>query len=277
MRRGIATAPSLAGALGLAALLSLGVAPSAGAEPEPSGLEIARRNNARDDGAQVSRTFEMELVSKRGKVRRRVTRIYRRDFDQERRSILFFEAPTSLEGTALLTYDYSDTRRDDDQWIFLPALRKSRRIATADRGAAFLGTDLSYEDIKKETRLSLGEYKWANLGGEAVDGNGCWKLEAIPIDDEVARVLRYSRVVFYIDAAIWMPRRVEYWNLAGQALKTVSLLEIREVEGVWTAHRIEAKNHRSGHRTNLIFRDVDYHTELDTELFTQRALSRGAR
>ena len=193
-------------------------------------------------------------------------------------------APDSLKvcsarapSAALLTYDYPDARRDDDQWIYLPALRKSRRIATADRGAAFLGTDLSYEDIKKETRLSLADYRWANLGPGEVDDVPCWQLEAIPIDDATAQVLRYSRVVFFIDAEIWMPRRVEYWNLAGQALKTVSLLEVRQVEGVWTAHRIEAENHRSGHRTNLIFRDVDYHSELDAELFTQPALSRGAR
>jgi outer membrane lipoprotein-sorting protein len=258
---------ALAGALpGLAAV----------AEPELTGREIAERNNARDDGAQVSRTFVMELISKRGKVRRRVTRIFRRDFGDERRSILFFEDPPSLEGTALLTYDYPEVGRNDDQWIYLPALRKSRRIAAADRGRSFLGTDLSFEDIKKETRVGLGDYRWNNLGPGEAGGAECWLLEGIPVDDETARALGYSRVLLYVDAEIWIPRRVDYWNVPGEALKTVALLEIRKVDGIWTAHRIEAHNLRNGHRTHLRFEDVDYGAELSSDLFTERALSRGA-
>ena len=274
--RGFRTAHLAALVVSVALLLGAGRAAAQSAKQvRPSGLEIAERNNARDDGAQLSRTFVMELITKRGKVRRRVTRIYRRDFGEERRSILFFDEPPGLEGTALLTYDYPEAKRDDDQWIYLPALRKSRRIATADRGRSFLGTDLSYEDIKKETRLSLPDYRWTNLGSAEVDGVPCWRLEGVPVDEDTAEVLGYGRVVFFIDGEIWMPRRADYWNPSGHALKTISLLEIRQVEGIWTAHRIEAENLRNGHRTHLTFRDVDYQTFLEEDLFTERALSRG--
>lgn len=259
-----------------AALFGVALAMAATAEPELSGLDIAKRVNARDDGAQVSRTFEMELVTARGNVRRRITRSFRRDFGEERRSVLFFEDPPSLEGTALLTYDYPEVGRNDDQWIYLSALRKSRRVASADRGRSFLGTDFSYEDIKKDTRLGVADYRWQNLGSARQEEVDCWQLEAKPVDDDTARALGYSRVVLYIDAELWMARRADYWDVAGQALKTVVFREIRPVEDVWTAHRIEAENLRTGHRTHLIFRDVDYHTELRDDLFTETALSRGS-
>lgn len=259
------------------ALLFASATPTHAAEETAlTGLEIASRVNARDDGAQVSRTFEMVLISERGKERRRVTRSFRRDFGDERRAVLFFEEPPSLEGTALLTYDYPEVSREDDQWIFLSALRKSRRVASADRGRSFLGTDFSYEDIKKDTRLGIDDYRWRNLGSAEQDGFDCWQLEAIPVDEDTARALGYGRVVLYIDSELWMARRAEYWNVPGLALKTVVFREIRPVEGVWTAHRIEAENLRSGHRTHLIFRDVDYHTALADDLFTEAALSRGA-
>ncbi len=241
----------------------------------PSGEDIAQRANARDDGKRVARTFVMELRSARGKVRRRETRSFRGDFQDSRRSVLFFEEPANLEGTALLTYDYPEVARDDDQWIYLPAVRKSRRVATKDRGQSVLGTDLSFEDLKKETKLSVPEYQWKTLGQEQVDGHRCWLLEAVPIDDETARELGYGRVLFRIDAEIWMPRMVEYWTPNLQPLKVIELLEIREVQGIWTAHEVMARNLRTGHQTRFLFQDVQYGAAFPDDLFTERALRRG--
>jgi len=268
--------PAVAAGLVLLALLPTPTVRSepAGAE-SLSGEEIARRANARDDGDHVARSFVMELVSPRGKVRRRETRSFRRDFADSRRSVLFFEKPPNLEGTALLTYDYPEVGRADDQWIYLPAVRKSRRVATKDRGQSFLGTDLSYEDLKKETKLSLQEYRWKTLGREAIDGHDCWILEAIPVDDETAYELGYGRIILRIDAELWIPRLAEYWTPQLRPLKVIELRDIRPVQGIWTAHEMSARNLRSGHLTRFVFADVEYGSELPDDLFTERALRRG--
>ena len=260
-------------------LVWAGLVPSARAEPAredwPSGTEIAQRTNARDDGDGVARRFVMELISSRGTVRRRATRSFRRDFADSRRSVLFFEDPPNLEGTALLTYDYPDVQRDDDQWIYLPAVRKSRRIATRDRGQSFLGTDLSFEDLKKETKLSVPEYEWKTIGREEVEGRMCWLLEAIPVDEETAHELGYGRVVLRIDAELWIPRLVEYWTPQLQPLKVIELRDVRPVQGIWTAHEVMAHNLRNGHRTRFLFSEVEYGRELPDDLFAERALRRG--
>jgi len=265
------------GATGLvsAGLVSAGAARAAEAA-WPDGDEVVRRVNAREDGVAVARTLVMELVEKGGASRTRVTRSFRRDLDGERRSVLFFESPANLKGTALLTWDDPDPARDDAQWLYLPGLRKSRRVAMSERGRAFLGTDLSFEDMKNETRVSRADYRWRTVGEETVDGARCLVIEGVPVDERTARELGYGRILLRVDAERWLPRLGEYWDPHGERLKTVRLGDVREVQGIWTAHRIEAENLRTGHRTRLEFRDVDYQPALPDDLFTEPALARGA-
>lgn len=253
-----------------------GAEPGDGAEPAlPAGDEIARRVNARDDGQSVSRVMVMELTDQRGRIRTRSTRSYRRYFGEEKRAILFFLEPNSVRDTAFLSYDYSEADRDDDQWLYLPALRKSRRIAAADRGQSFVGTDFSYEDMKKETKLGIPDYRWKTLGEEEVEQRPCWLLEGVPVDEATAGQLGYGRVLLRVDRVWNLPVFVEYWDLANRLLKTVRLTEVREVQGVWTPHRVEARNLQTGHSTAITFEQVDYSVELDEGLFTERALRRG--
>jgi len=260
----------------LGALVAAAGAARAADPALPDGAEIARRVNEREDGRAVARTLVMELVEKGGAARTRVTRSFRRDLDGERRSVLFFESPANLKGTALLTWDDRDPTRDDAQWLYLPGLRKSRRVAMSERGRAFLGTDLSFEDMKNETRLSLADYEWRTLGEEEVDGARCYVVEGTPVDEATGRELGYGRVLLRIDAERWLPRLGEYWDPRGEPLKTIRLADVRAVQGIWTPHRIEAENLRTGHRTRLEFRDVTYDPELPDDLFTERSLARGA-
>ena len=241
----------------------------------PDGDEVARRVNERPDGAAVSRTLVMELVDRTGATRTRTTRSFRRDFGDERRSVLFFDAPANLKGTALLTWDHADPAREDVQWLYLPALRKSRRVAMSERGRSFLGTDLTFEDMKNETRLSRDTYRWRTLGEEEVDGRRTFAVEGVPVDERTARDIGYGRVLLRIDAERWLPLLGEYWDPRGEPLKTVRLGDVREVQGVWTPHWIEAESRRNGHRTRLAFREVVYDPALPEDLFTERALARG--
>jgi outer membrane lipoprotein-sorting protein len=263
-------------ALSAVAGVGLVVSPAAAETAWPDGEEVVRRVNEREDGQAVARTLVMELIEKGGASRTRETRSFRRDFDGERRSVLFFESPANLKGTALLTWDDRDPARDDAQWLYLPGLRKSRRVAMSERGRAFLATDLTFDDMKNETRVSRSDYRWRTVGEEEVDGARCLVVEALPVDERTARELGYGRILLRVDAERWLPRFGEYWDPRGQPLKTVRLLDVRPVQEIWTPHRIEVENLQTGHRTRLEFRDVDYAPELPDDLFTEAALARGA-
>jgi len=260
----------------LALLCCLLAASLAAREPPalPSGDQVVERVNARDEGRQLSRKVTMILTDRNGKSRVRETlglRVYLAD---QKQTAIYFEAPGNLRGTAFLTYDYRAAGRDDDRWLYLPALRKVRRISATDRGDYFLGTDMTYEDIKLETRIS-DDYRYRTVRAGRVDDHDCLWLEAGPKSESLARELGYSRVESCIDSAIWIAREARFWDLAGNPLKTARTTDIRQVQDIWTPHRIIVENHKTGHRTEFRFSDIDYQTPIDPTLLQPNALHRG--
>lgn len=241
----------------------------------PAGDEIARNINARDEGLVVSRNLSMEMTDRRGKTRLRETRGFRKYYGDEKRSVIFYLQPKNVKDTAFLTYDYPNATVDDDQWLYLPAMRKVRRISASDRGDYFLGTDFTYEDIKLESKVSMGDYSRETLGEDEVDGHHCYVVEAQPVDDETAKELGYSRVEQCVDDKIWMVRRSRFWDTRGKPLKTIYTRDIRLVQGIWTQHHLDVENHKTGHRTVFTFSHVDYQSGVDDKLFNQNALRRG--
>ena len=259
----------------LVLLCCLPAASLAAGEPSlPIGDLVVERINARDEGRQMSRKMTMVLTDGNGKSRVRETlglRVYLADRKQ---TAIYFEAPGNLRGTAFLTYDHRAAEQDDDRWLYLPALRKVRRISASDRGDYFLGTDMTYEDIKLETRVS-DDYDYRTLRADSVDGHSCLWLEGVPRNEALARELGYQRVESCVDDRIWIARETHFWDLAGNPLKTARTLDIREVQGIWTPHQVLVENHKTGHRTEFRFSDIDYQTPIEPSLLQPNSLHRG--
>ena len=241
----------------------------------PDGDEIARRINARDEGEAVSRLLTMEMTDSSGKQRIRETKAFRKYYGVEKRTVIFYQAPKNIKDTAFLTYDYPETDKDDDQWLYLPAMRKVRRISASDRGDYFLGTDFTYEDIKLETRISIDDYQRKTIGESEVDGVHCLLLESIPVNDDIAEELGYSKVVQCVDDSIWMIRQAKMWDVQGRPLKTIHFRDVRQVQDIWTQHQLTVNNHKTGHHTRFTFSNVNYNEGVKDRLFTQNALKRG--
>lgn len=241
----------------------------------PKAEQIIQKVNDRDEGAFVTQKFTMELIDKRGKKQFRETVSYRKDYENERKTILFFSSPTNVKGTGFLTFDYLTPSKEDDQWLYLPALRKTRRISAANRGDYFLGTDLTYEDIKKGTKISLDDYEFKTIGEENVNGKKCYVVEAIPKIEKVGKELGYSKIHYFIDPEVWIALKSEYWDIAGNPLKKVETLELQLIDGIWSVQKIEAVNHKTEHKSILTFSETDYHTTLDDDLFSEQKLVRG--
>ncbi len=241
----------------------------------PSGDEIAQKINARDEGVAIARNLKMEMVDRHGKTRVRETRAFRKYFGDEKRTAIYYLTPKNVKDTAFLTYDYSDNSLDDDQWLYLPAMRKVRRISASDRGDYFLGTDFSFEDIKQETRVSINDYTRKTIGEDSEDGVHCYLVEEKTIDAETAKELGHLRRESCVDDNIWIVRRSKFWDLQNNLLKTVYYRDISKVQGIWTAHIIEVENHKTGHHTTFTFSDIDYEKGVKDTIFTQQALRRG--
>lgn len=264
---------SLLASLLFAGLFLPGGNPSAA--PLPSGDEIAQRIDQRDDGRRQVQALRMVLTDRSGAQRIRDTRVFREEFEDGKRTAIFFTGPKRLQGTGFLTWDYHDPARADDQWLYLPAARRVRRISPSDRGDYFLGTDFTYEDVKKNTKLALEDYDFKALGVEKMDGVELYLLEAVPKNQDISRELGYSRLLARVRPDIWMPVVVEYDDIAGNPLKTVRISEIRQHQGIWTPFRIEAENHKTGHHSLFEYLEVSYEEPVDPVLLTTQGLQRG--
>ncbi len=241
----------------------------------PDGHDIMQSVVDRDEGQWVTRTLIMEMTDRNGTTRVRETSAFRRYYGDEKRTVMFYRSPTNVKGTGFLTYDYPETDRDDDQWLYLPALRKVRRISASDRGDYFLGTDLTYEDMKKENKVALEDYSFRTIGEEEVEGHKTFVVEGTPVSPEVAKELGYGKVLWRVDPQIWISRKAEMWDVNGNPLKTIRSREIESIDGIWTVQKIHVQHHKTGHQTLLRFSDIDYQSEIKDKIFKTRNLKRG--
>ena len=241
----------------------------------PTGEQIAKNINARNEGISQSRKMKMVLTDKRGKERIRETISYRKYFGDEKRTVIHYLTPRNVKKTAFLTYDYPDVARDDVQWLYLPAMRKVRRISASDRGDYLLGTDFTYEDIKKESKVTLEDYTRKTLREEEIDGNPVYVIEATPVSTEVAEELGYGKVVQWVDKNIWITRKSEFYDTRGNHLKTTLFKDIKQADEIWTAHRLEVDNHKTNHKTVFVFSNIIYDKGVRDDYFTKRAIRRG--
>jgi len=241
----------------------------------PTGEQVKNNVNERNEGEHLIQDLKMTLTNHRGRTQVRSTKSYRKDYDDQRKTILLYTSPSNVKGTAFMSYDYHDNFKDDDQWLYLPALRKTKRISAANRGDYFLGTDFTYEDIKLGTKMSKADYNYKSLRRETIDGHVCILVEATPKTDKIAKELGYSKVHQWVDASIWMVRQSKYWDIAGNKLKTTYAKDIKKVHGIWIFQVLEATNHKNNHKTFITFGNSDFKTPIEDELFSEESLIRG--
>lgn len=252
------------------------IAVAVSAADAQSADEIIASVNARDEGITQIREANLTLRDKSGKTRDQVIRVYRKYYDDEKRTVIFYLEPANVKDTGFLTFDYPEADKDDDQWLYLPAMRKVRRISASNKGDYFLGTDLTYDDLKRDAKVSAHEYTWTAKGTETVAGKECHVVEGIPKTDDIAEELGYGKAVIYVDPASNMILQYDYWDMNGNSLKRIENQNIEQIDGIWTSNRIEVTNHKTGHGSILEFTSTTYSEPIDDGLFSDRALLRGA-
>jgi hypothetical protein len=241
----------------------------------PDGKVLVERVNALNEGEFTTRKIHMKMIDRQKKERERFTVSLRKYFGEDKKTIIFYKKPSNVKDTAFLTFDYKNEVKDDDQWLYLPAMRKVRRISASDRGDYFLGTDFTYEDIKKEGKIAIEDYTYVTTGEEVVDSINTYVVEATVSDHQTAKELGHSKIIIWIDSEINLIRKSLYFDLKGNELKTVTTSDVRIVDGIWTRHILNAQNHKTGHQTIFTFSDVDYTSPVPDRIFTKQGLMRG--
>ena len=239
------------------------------------GTAIARRIAERAEGDSSRRVLDIIITDRRGKTRERTALVLKHNDGEQRVTRFTYLAPKSVKEVTFLSHDRLDPSESDDRWLFLPATRKVRRIPASDRGDYFLGTDFTYEDIQSEFKLALSDYDFVLEDTQLTDDGTVYVLSGTPRSEAIARELGYGGFRARVNGSNWLFHEVEFLDLDGERLKTVTVHSAEDFDGIWCATDIEVINHQTSHETRFVYQDVDYDTTLPARLFEATTLNRG--
>jgi outer membrane lipoprotein-sorting protein len=245
---------------------------SPGSFAQLTGRDIMQKVNDQGDIKTEFGKSKMTLINNKGKTREREVIRYQKSYNGkdgiDTKALIFFEYPADIRGTGLLLWSYQATDKDDDRWLYLPALKKIRRIAGESKNEYFMGTDFTYDDMGDR---NIDEDTHKLLGQEKIDGVECYKVESVPVgkDDQ------YAKKITWVIPEKWVFQKVEFYDKNGKLQKVLTASDVREVNGIWTPFVLFMDNLSKTHQTRIEIQEVKYNGELNDQIFTQTTLQRG--
>jgi outer membrane lipoprotein-sorting protein len=232
-----------------------------------SGYEVAKKSDDAVSGFESSvSTMQMVLINGAGEKRVRDMRGETLEKEGGDKSLMEFLSPADVKGTKLLTYQHVD--KDDDQWLYLPALKRVKRISSRNKSGSFMGSEFSYEDIASQ---EVSKYTYPDEAKELPCGDRtCYEVVRIPKD----RLSGYTKQVTWIDKDTFLVQKVDYYDRKGALLKTATFSDYKKIDGVWRVGKIEMKNHQNDKETILIWVDDKVKAGLRDKHFSKRILKR---
>jgi outer membrane lipoprotein-sorting protein len=238
-------------------------------------LDQAKAVNDAREPKDLSQKTKMKLTDSRGGERVRDLEVYGKNYGHRtRKGLTFFLTPPEVKGVGFLSWSYPD--KDDDQWLYLPELKRVRQISGSSRKQSFQGSDFSYDDLQlfDDVRDWTEKDAASKLlrDAEVVDGLPCAVIELTPQN----KAYDYAKFILWLDRKDATFRKIEFYDKKdGALLKTLVLGDFETIDKVPTAHRIEMTNAKKGTKTTLEASEVRYNRGLGDEVFTERTLERG--
>jgi outer membrane lipoprotein-sorting protein len=256
-------------ALELTLILLLSLPVAAAQSPEAKGLSIALEADKRDTGfGDFTADMQMILMNKHGQKSERKIRIRTLEVEADGdKSLTIFDTPRDVKGTAFLNYTHKTG--DDDQWLYLPALKRVKRISSRNKSGSFVGSEFAYEDISSQEPEKY-TYKW--IRDEAFEGLACFVVEYCAVDKKNSG---YTKQVAWLDKDQYRVWKVEYYDRKNSRLKTLAMKDYRKyLDKYWRAHEMYMVNHLTGKSTKLMMSNYKFRTGLKDSDFSQNSLRR---
>lgn len=234
-----------------------------------SGRDIIQKVKDRPDGDTRYGEMELTLIKKNGSSRQRKVTSLAMDEGKDTKKMMFFTYPGDVKGTGFLTWDYDQIGKEDAKWLYLPAMKKTRRISgSSSKTDYFMGTDFTYDDMGSR---HIDEDKHTLLREEMKDGHKCWVVESVPVDKHEI----YSRKVTWIRQDCLVPICAEYYDKLNKLHRLLTISEIKKIQDFWTICKMEMKNVQTGHSTVIEVKNSQYDVKIDKDLFTVAKLEKG--
>ncbi len=250
-------------------LFFLVIQPAYSQTAEEKGLEIARETDRRYKGFGDYRSdMTMILKNKQGKESRRTIRNRVLEVEGDgNKSLSIFDTPKDLKGTAFLSFSHKVG--DDEQWLYLPDLKRVKRINSRNKSGSFMGSEFAYEDIASQ---EVEKYAYKYLREEELNGTLCFVSESYPVDKKNSG---YTKRISWTDSKEYRVHKVEFYDRKHNLLKTLRTMDYRQYHGkFWRPNKMEMSNHQSGNSTMLYMENYTFQTGLTAKDFSSTSLKR---
>ena len=238
-----------------------------------TGFELMQQYQALHEVETEYTHSNMTLINNKGQKRERSMQTYEKKYPNgENRSLLKFLAPKNILNVGLLTWQHNDV--DDDQWLYLPASKRIKRISSSGKKNPFMGSDLSFEDMQGE---DLQTHSYKVIAEEEVDGQLCWKIEALPATKKEMRASAYGKRIIWLRKDITYPLKIEFYNRRNLLIKHASYEDLKQVKGsVWRHNKSVMKTLKKNTSTVLLVNKREIGLDIPSNQFNQQTLKRPA-
>ncbi len=240
-----------------------------------TGQEIAQQVHDRDDGDNSISQMKMTMIDKSGKKRIRDLKTFTKDKGEDKLKLMFFLTPADVKDTSFLTYDYEDSNKDDDQWLYLPELQKVKRIASSDKSSSFMGSDFTYSDM---TSKNVQDYTYKIMKEKKVAGHMTWQMLVTPKSEKTIDETGYTKSIVFVRQDNFVIVQSLNYIKAGKKLKYMTVKGLEKIDGIWSTtemQMITKKGKKTLHKTVFKFSNIQYNQDLEESLFTTRTLKKG--
>ncbi len=237
--------------------------------PQEKGLEIAVEGDKRSEGYGDSKVnLKMVLIDKKGRQSSRDMRVKGLEGkgDEGDKSLMIFDTPKDQKGVAMLTFTHKV--KSDDQWLFLPALKRVKKISSRNKSGPFVGSEFAFEDISSQ---EVEKYTYKYLRDETFNGMDCFVVENIPTD----KYSGYTKQIVWIDKAEYRALKIDFYDRKKSLLKTLVSQDYKQyLDKYWRPSLMVMTNHQTGKSTHLVYEDYAFNVGLKKKEFTKNSLKR---
>ncbi|MBN2442873.1 MAG: outer membrane lipoprotein-sorting protein [Spirochaetales bacterium] len=235
-----------------------------------SGRNIMEKANSTLIAKDIIAEITMTLINKNGVKRVREISIKSKEVDNLNKSVMHFKSPADVQGTGFLMIE--SVSGDTDMWLYLPELKKVRRIASNGKNDSFMGSDIAYSDMEDKP---LDDYTYNRFEDMTVDSQDCYMVESVPANDAVKEDTGYSKIIYWISKEKMIPLRAVFFDVKGNFIKNMQIKDIRKFNDTWIPTFIEVEDVKKNHKTVMELKNIELDTNPDDSFFTQQYLKRG--
>ncbi|PID63323.1 MAG: outer membrane lipoprotein-sorting protein [Ignavibacteriae bacterium] len=234
-----------------------------------TGRDIMLKADNRPEAKTVQTKLTMTIINKRGKERVRKLQSYSMDVGKDKKTLMFFEYPGDVKGTGFLTWDYDKIGEDDDKWLYMPAMKKTRRISgSSAKKDYFMGTDFTYDDMGDR---NIDEDTHKLLGEETINGHKCWKVESISKDKRDI----FSKKIIWMRQDILIPEKVDFYDRMGKLHRQMVIEKVEKNKDYWVIVKMTMTNVQTNHKTIIEFDNMKLDVPMNERKFTVKILEKG--